>query len=461
MLIDIGLIFIVATIPLIFAAVQPHIWSFYAGLVFVLFSLKIWKNGFALPPLQNKLFISLIFIFFTFTLFQVLPLPPAVMSLLSPAQYSVLKKTSGLLSIELPWHAISYVPRAAFAWWLYLLSLCLFFILLKNYLDSTQKIMRITGILAGVALLESLYGLIQALIPSLGVLWASHVTQYLGDARGTYINRNHLAGFIEMVWPIGLGMIFIMAAQWQRVSPLQSRAQNRFKNFLASENIGIQLLFFTGMLIILLALLFSRSRAGIGGALIGFLSFVSLIHFGHKRLSSISWGLFGLSACFLIFYGSLIGFEELMGRFLEMDENAGSRFNIWKDTIAIIKNHPLGIGLYNYQHVLPVYNESAPLGIKFTHAHNDYLQLLAEAGWPGFLTLVTAFYVFIGKSIWRIRKFGRGMDPTRFYIGIGALSGLISIAFHSFFDFNLQIPANCLYFVVLLALVEGCLKKSG
>jgi hypothetical protein len=47
-------------------------------------------------------------------------------------------------------------------------------------------------------------------------------------------------------------------------------------------------------------------------------------------------------------------------------------------------------------------------------------------------------------------------DPMRFFLAVGAFSGLVSLAFHSFFDFNLQIPANCVYFVTLMAILCAC-----
>jgi len=52
-------------------------------------------------------------------------------------------------------------------------------------------------------------------------------------------------------------------------------------------------------------------------------------------------------------------------------------------------------------------------------------------------------------------------DPFRFFLAIGALSGLVSIAFHSFFDFNLQMPANCVYFVMLMGIIDVCLWGEG
>jgi O-antigen ligase len=88
------------------------------------------------------------------------------------------------------------------------------------------------------------------------------------------------------------------------------------------------------------------------------------------------------------------------------------------------------------------------------------LQILAEVGWPGFICVVGGFFVFLGAFVRRIWKNGAEMDAVRFFIGIGAVSGLISMAFHSFFDFNLQIPANLVYFLVLVGLA-GCLTEDG
>jgi hypothetical protein len=52
-------------------------------------------------------------------------------------------------------------------------------------------------------------------------------------------------------------------------------------------------------------------------------------------------------------------------------------------------------------------------------------------------------------------------DPMRFFLAVGAFSGLISLAFHSFFDFNLQIPANCVYFITLMAILCACCGREA
>ena len=154
-----------------------------------------------------------------------------------------------------------------------------------------------------------------------------------------------------------------------------------------------------------------------------------------------------------------IGVGPILDRFLIIGDDSHSRMDIWRDSLPIIKNHPLGIGLGNYENVFAVYNQSFISGKTVTHAHNDYLQLLIETGWIGFLAAVGGFIIFLGKSAGRIKQLDFRRDPLRFYLAIGAFSGLISMTAHSIFDFNLQIPANCMYFVVLLAVLSACTQQ--
>ena len=149
-----------------------------------------------------------------------------------------------------------------------------------------------------------------------------------------------------------------------------------------------------------------------------------------------------------------------MQRFLHLGDDSGSRVDIWRDSLTIIKDHPQGIGLRSYENVFPVYNRSLISGKTVLYAHNDYLQLLIETGWVGFLSIVGGFFIFLSKNARRIRQLDFRRDPMRFYLAVGAFSGLISMAVHSLFDFNLQIPANILYFIVLMAILSACTRQS-
>jgi len=209
------------------------------------------------------------------------------------------------------------------------------------------------------------------------------------------------------------------------------------------------------VVIMLLALLLSRSRGGITGAFIGLVTFILLTRSVSKRMPMGFWIMSGAMVSLILVYGTKIGFDPIIERFMLIG-GGDSRLSIWRDSLVIVKDHPLGIGLGNFRHVFPVYNVSNLSDTRYLYAHNDYLQLLVEAGIPGFLALVSGFFIFLGKSFKKVKQMKVHHDPLRFFLAVGALSGLVSIAFHSFFDFNLHMPANLIYFVTLIAIVHTC-----
>lgn len=450
---------IVTTVPLLFGSVEPLVWSIYSGAMSGVFLLTWWREKIDLDFFKSPLLIFSLGFFLAYTLFQSMPLPVRLIGYLNPRQYRLLAESSTIIASVTEWRPISYAWRNSLAWWIFLISLMLFAVVLRNRMKDKKNLLLIVWSMLGLAMLEAVYGLIQTLIPTMGVLWAD-VHAYLGDARGTFINRNHFAGFMEMVWPLGLALIFIMAGEKRSKSINPPNLKIRLKNFLASDNFGFQLCLWTAMLFILLSLLFSKSRAGVVGAMIGGVLFILFSYIGGKRFSLLTWLIMGLGFVFLLFYSNVIGFDRIVGRFLMVDESTASRVDIWKDTLSIIKDHPMGIGWGNFEQVMPVYNTRGPLGVRYTHAHNDYLEILAEAGWPGFVFILGGFCLFFIPTVWKILRNGSKMSETRFFIGTGACCGIVSILFHSFFDFNLHIPANMIYFVVLMMLATNAAQSA-
>jgi O-antigen ligase len=448
-------LFIVGTIPLLFAAVQPWVWSLYSVIIFASFVLLLWQDKNQRSWLPNKLFISTLIIFFIVTLFQYIPLPAYLLSLLSPFRYKALVTSNNLINSSSSWHSLSYSPVNSFSWWLFLISASMFFFILRHHCESRKSLKLIVGIIVGLAIAEALYGLVQALIPSLGVLWVDYIQAGLGDARGTYINRNHFAGFIEMVWPLALGYTLAMGFRGKDIN---------LRKLLASDWLNKQILLVMGIVVMLLALLLSRSRAGITGVFIGFATFILISRSVQKRLPRGFWVMTGVMVFLVFLYGFKIGFDPIINRFLGIGQQLGageSRLDIWRDSLVILKDHPFGIGLGNFKQIYPVYNVSRISDTRFLYAHNDYLQLLVEAGIPGFLALVSGFFFFLVKSVKKVKQMKPHHDPLRFFLAVGALSGLVSLAFHSFFDFNLHMPANLIYFVTLMAIVYSCAWQSA
>ena len=111
----------------------------------------------------------------------------------------------------------------------------------------------------------------------------------------------------------------------------------------------------------------------------------------------------------------------------------------------------LGWGLGTFSTVYPSYR-SFYTNLFVNEAHNDYAQLLVETGLLGF-----------GLMLWfLIRLYQYGLPTSRRWefkwdgaVSLAALLGCTGLLFHSFVDFNLQIPANAALFYVLCGLAAS------
>ena len=436
--------FIIATVGLLFGAVQPWVMALYGVLMILGFVVLMWQGGLTWRP--GVWAWGIVGFFLLVTLFQLIPLSQGTLAWLSPVRERILAETAGILGLGMDGNALAYSVPKAFARWGFIVSLGLFFWVCVSLGRDRKVFKAMVWVALGFGIFEALYGLAQVLIPGVGVWWVSPDFAGGGNARGTYINRNHFAGLMGMLWPVALGVTLAQGA-WEE--------RKGFKAVLSEEHVGNQLIGFLMVTLMVLALLFSRSRAGILGGFVGMTALVGILRFASGRFR---WGLritlMALVALVAI-YGGKIGFDQIVERFLQIESGAGSRMEIWTQTWDMVSDHPAGIGLGNYEVVGPVYEDPGTAGIRYRHAHNDYLQLVAETGWLGAVPLVVGFFLFLARGIWRVRRIGFDVGRFRLMVAVGALAGLCSMAFHGFLDFNLQIPANQVYFVLLMALVES------
>ena len=89
----------------------------------------------------------------------------------------------------------------------------------------------------------------------------------------------------------------------------------------------------------------------------------------------------------------------------------------------------------------------------YDHAHNDYLELISNMGFAGFIIIIAGGACYL---IVLTRIFLRRRDPFVRGITIGCLGGISYIILHSLTDFNLQIPANALH----LSMITGIMHKT-
>ncbi|MDO9464612.1 MAG: O-antigen ligase family protein [bacterium] len=126
-----------------------------------------------------------------------------------------------------------------------------------------------------------------------------------------------------------------------------------------------------------------------------------------------------------------------------------ARFKYWQSGFKIIKgSFPFGTGIQTFYQIYPKYKHSSFKSCTHHFAHNDYLQLLSEAGILGlgaFIYLIF-FYLYL---LFNIIFKKRGKEPV--FIGIGM--GSVCFFLHSFLEFNIYIPALMVVLYLYFAFV--------
>lgn len=451
------------SLPLILGSARPFLWGFIASVFLAGFALLILTSGeisgkegmrkqqagrrngkFAwLPERFNPhwLFVAII----AYPFFQVVPLPLPLIRVLSPHRAQWLQKAMEATGRSRWWASLSYVPTDTVARGLWILTLLLFALLLDRCLkDGTIGLGGLLGVLSVIAGCEALYGLLQVLVPSTGLGFQ------VGCATGTFANYDHYAAFLGMIWPLQLVWLWRMGAKdgENKASSFEEREWRR-----NTREKQVFFLFLTG--IVLLGLIFSESRGGIIALAVGM---TVLAYLGGKGSKSV---LLILIACWaiILIYGSIIGFGNIIERFMETARDAPGRFKIWQFTLKMIRDHWLtGTGVGTYHAVIFVYQFFDTDRLQIFAAHNDYLQTLSDWGLPFGLTLIALVWGYWWSTaigIWR-QKAGEKNFPgaDERLIRIGALAGSASLLAHCWVEFNMRIPANQLYFVILLVLMS-------
>src|SRR5439155_16870347 len=127
-----------------------------------------------------------------------------------------------------------------------------------------------------------------------------------------------------------------------------------------------------------------------------------------------------------------------------------SRATIWQETVGMVRDHPiLGAGLGSYYTIYPHYARTEKL-FGLDYAHNDYLQIVAEAGMVGGAIAVW-FIIVIFSAMSRAIQF---RDSLSAGLALAAGAGIFAVAVQSLSDTDLQIPSNALLFLVLSAVVS-------
>jgi len=277
--------------------------------------------------------------------------------------------------------------------------------------------------------LVGIFGILQHLTFNGKLYWFREM-RYGGIPFGPYVNRNHFAGFVELLLPLALVPLLLGRVRRERWPVV---------TLFAVVPIG--------------ALFLSVSRGGIVSFGVE-LAVLALVMIQRRTMGK---QLFAGAAVLLLalLMVSWLGVGQLLQRFSSfqsLEVTAGKRASMRRDTWQIFLHNPVaGTGLGTLQIVYPQY-ESLYDGKIVNHTHNDYLEALAETGILGGLCCAWFLGVLLNESFKRFRQLNNS------FAGALQLSGLVACAgflVHGLVDFNLHIPSNAFLFFLMAHLATS------
>ena len=332
-----------------------------------------------------------------------------------------------------------------------LVYLCSFYLAAVVSRDQKSRAFLLRGLLA-LGLIEALYGLVQY-VSGWQQIFAYKKFFYTSMATGTYINPNHFAGLLEMILPLS----FASALSWfERLSRNAPHPQGLMSSFFKGEGAAALIFYLFSTLLLSAGIVFSRSRAGIFSACVS-LAAVGLVWLSSTRQRPAAALVL---LCLLVgtgLFGVWIGLGPVVERYETIREDYLSRLGVWKDSLALIRAHPLwGSGLGSFANVYTRV-QSVLLTGRVDHAHNDYLEMATEWGLAGAGLLIGLILLVLFRAA---SACFRRSHPNQRFLALGSCGGILALLLHSVTDFNLQIPANALVFASILGLAHSASVSS-
>lgn len=423
-----GLVWLAVLAPLPLGSNRPWAWALLALMSFVIVATDvIANNGLVRSYRVAPQFFVATVCWMLFPLLQLVPLPRELVDVFTPGLVPLRASVDeGMAAISVdPFLTLEVGLRQAAALLVALVAL--------RFLVDGMRLRQLVIALVILGSVEVVVGVPIFLAAKDSPDHSLKTVRALVGVSGSYVNKNHFAGLMELVLPLAVGLGL---TAWDRSRTLVGEV---------SVWLGFGVL-------MLMGLVMSGSRGGLIGCAVGLLfakimCSPSIVVFGRYLLLATGIMFLGLGIVALSMGGS-----EIWDLYASK-QITSQRPDQWRDTLSAIPGFLFfGSGLGTYDAVFPVF-KSPELGwLRYDHAHNDFLEYLFTSGLVG----VGSFLWVIASASLRLSTVPRSersilRNPLRF----AAVWACAAFMIHGLVDFNFQIPANFFLFFVLLASVAA------
>ena len=250
---------------------------------------------------------------------------------------------------------------------------------------------------------------------------------------GPYVNHNHYAGLMEMLIPVSAG--YVLSRRRHQLTPL----------LVFAVLVPVSSVFLSGSRGGVLALLLESTM------FVGLLLLVAPKDLQKPKTAGVTLALAIAFVGFLWMQpGGLVQrLETVLEPGHSSDVSFRDREQVGLDSLRMFRQHLwFGTGLGSFEYAYPQY-QTVPGDAVWKHAHDDFVEMLAETGVAG------GTLGLVAVVLWCCLAFQRLSDRLRHGIGwiqAGAAIGCCGLLLHSLVDFNLHIPANALWFAACAGL---------
>ena len=297
----------------------------------------------------------------------------------------------------------------------------------------------LAGALLAAAVFQVLYGT-SRWGAGAGRIWGVDVPAGTGRLRGTFVNPDHLALFLEL--PLAASVAWI----WWSVRRARAAPGLERRILLVVPPVLLWLALFAGIA-------FTGSRAGLLAA-VGATAAQGVAAAIPRRRWHLAPGGVGLALLGIAAVAAL-ALQQGLGRWLATtpyDVSWGARRLVYGATLDLWRRFPwTGSGMGTFRDAFPLV-APAEVGNGWWHAHNDWLEALATLGLPGAVLLLGGLAALVVRLFAVLGGTSRGEDRAA---GLAAYGALVAVAVHSALDFGLTIPANALALTVLAGAAAG------
>lgn len=348
---------------------------------------------------------------------QLIPLPPDWWQALPGRAF--LTAAARLSGEAQPWRPLAIVPGAAANAAMSLIVPVAMLVCTLQAAAATRS--WLTSLMVTLFAASALLGLLQFAAVAVD---NPFINDGPGEVSGSFANRNHFALFLAM------GCVIV---------PAWAVASGRQVHWRAPLAIGLVLLF-------VLMIIASGSRAGLlVGALAVAIAFAiardrikrMLTSYPRWVLRTLPVALIGTAA---ILIGLSISADRAVGisRAFQLEPEQDLRSKALPTVVSMVHEFfPFGSGMGGFDPLFRAHEPFELLGmVYFNHAHNDWLEIMLDAGVPGLALLIAAliWWLYASIKVWR-KSVGESLVWARAGSAVLFLTMIASL-----FDYPVRTP---------------------